>query len=1009
MFQNSVLNSIKQDEKLIATRWVNYQKFLAKVEDIREFKEEEYQDGFLIDVFQNSLGYTLKTTNPKDYNLSREAKNETDSKKADGALWLDNEIVGVIELKSQNSKNLDKIEAQAFDYHNSHSKSKYIIISNFNELRLYIDKKTQYQKFNLFYLNYDEFKKLHLLLSYESIREDIPLKLKEKSNSFEANISKELYRDFSTFRTHLFENLIKNNDMDKSQLLRLTQKLCDRIIFILFAEDRGLLRDNSIKEIREHFQNDIFDKSLYEYYKKYFNAINEGNEKLKIPKYNGGLFAQDETLDTLIIDDNILDTQVQKLSDYDFQSDISVNILGHIFEQSLTDLEELQASIDSQDFDKKQTKRKKDGVFYTPEYITKYIVDNTLGKMCIDKREEINITQIVSPKNPKKPTQKEQLQKQNLNIYRDWLLHIKILDPACGSGAFLNQALDFLIKEHTIIQDELSILGDITAYVEIEKSILENNLYGVDINEDATEIAKLSLWLKTAQSGRELTSLADKIKTGNSLIDDKSVVDNAFVWEDEFPDVFKNGGFDVVIGNPPWNGKIPNNQSIIISKTFNIELKNLNMFAVFFYLANKIIKDNGYIDLLIPEVIIKNSSYLELRDLLINKYNLESITNHGQFPAVASNTVDICYQNTSPNNITKVCKKNSELHIVKIIDTNLYNQNPIKALSFEIDNEKQKILNKISKYTELSKISKIKRGIELGQVTNLIECSNCKKYTELSTKYYTNRDNNICKYCHSIINIEKSFSISSRIKDEKYKTPCLSGKEINRYVINDFYYITTDLLGIDYKKDIFSNENLFVKRIATKPEAMIVNSLTFAFNTLYSIYDLKDISKKTLLVILNSKLISFYYELVFNLGMDLTTQVTVEYLKKIPIALINNDDDLFIQKADKMLELNQNFSNAKQNFINELELEKIPRKLQNFYELELEEFIKEYAKAKKLNFDDKLQEREFKNEWKALFENDKKIAQELKSQIDITDNEIDKMVYELYGLSDDEIAIVEGI
>ena len=510
MFQNSLLNSIKQDEKLIAIRWANFQKFLVKIEDIREFKEEEYQDGFLMDIFQNSLGYTLKTTNPQDYNLSREAKNETDGKKADGAIWLDNTIVGVIELKAQNSKNLDKIEAQAFDYHNSHSNSKYIIISNFNELRIYIDKKTQYQKFNLFYLSYEEFKKLHLLLSYESIREDIPLKLKEKSNSFEANISKELYRDFSTFRTNLFENLIQNNDMDKSQLLRLTQKLCDRIIFILFGEDRELLRGNSIKEIREHFQNDIFDKSLYEYYKKYFDAINEGNEKLKIPKYNGGLFAKDEILDSLIIDDNILDTQVQKLSNYDFQSEISVNILGHIFEQSLTDLEELQASIDSQDFDKNQTKRKKDGVFYTPEYITKYIVDNTLGKMCIDKREELKITQIVSPKNSKKPTKKEELQKQNLGNYRDWLLNIKILDPACGSGAFLNQALDFLIKEHKIIQDELAMMGDITAYLEIEKSILENNLYGVDINEDATEIAKLSLWLKTAQKGRELTRLADR-------------------------------------------------------------------------------------------------------------------------------------------------------------------------------------------------------------------------------------------------------------------------------------------------------------------------------------------------------------------------------------------------------------------------------------------------------------------------------------------------------------------
>ena len=209
-------------------------------------------------------------------------------------------------------------------------------------------------------------------------------------NSFKElvlEMSKNLYKDFSLFRTHLYENLVKNNDQDKALLLRLTQKLCDRIIFILFAEDRGLLTANTIKEIRTRHQGDGFgDRTMYDYYKLYFDAIKKGNEKLGIPKYNGGLFAEDETLDNLIIDDNILDIEAQTLSDYDFDSDVSVNILGHIFEQSLTDLEEINASINDEDFDMSKSKRKKDGVFYTPEYITKYIVDNTLGRLCTEKR-----------------------------------------------------------------------------------------------------------------------------------------------------------------------------------------------------------------------------------------------------------------------------------------------------------------------------------------------------------------------------------------------------------------------------------------------------------------------------------------------------------------------------------------------------------------------------------------------------------------------------------------------
>lgn len=150
MFSPSVYNSIVQDKMLIAHRWAAYQNYLAKVDAIRGFKEEVYQDGFFKEVFEACLGYTLNTTNPSSYTLEREKKNETDSKKADGVIILDGQVVGVIELKDQRSKNLDAVEAQAFSYHTSHSHSKYIIISNFDELRFYIDKKPHLRSFAFF-------------------------------------------------------------------------------------------------------------------------------------------------------------------------------------------------------------------------------------------------------------------------------------------------------------------------------------------------------------------------------------------------------------------------------------------------------------------------------------------------------------------------------------------------------------------------------------------------------------------------------------------------------------------------------------------------------------------------------------------------------------------------------------------------------------------------------------------------------------------------------------------
>ena len=241
IFQKRVVEQYLENYEIPKKRWESYLDYLEKVDAIKGFKEEVYQDGFLKDIFELCLGYTLNTTNPNSFNLEREKKNETDSKKADGVFYIDEKILGVIELKGQDTKNLDRVQQQAFYYLSQHQNAKYVIISNFDELRIYIEKSTAYEKFNLFNLDFQEFRKLHLLLSYESVLNDTAIKIRDKSNSFEQNISKELYKDYSKFRTELFENIIKNNfgtkDLslafqDKSTLLRLTQKLCDRIILL---------------------------------------------------------------------------------------------------------------------------------------------------------------------------------------------------------------------------------------------------------------------------------------------------------------------------------------------------------------------------------------------------------------------------------------------------------------------------------------------------------------------------------------------------------------------------------------------------------------------------------------------------------------------------------------------------------------------------------------------------------------------------------------------------------
>ncbi|MDA3839231.1 MAG: restriction endonuclease subunit M, partial [Candidatus Delongbacteria bacterium] len=368
----------------------------SKIALIKSMKEEEYQDGFLRDLFVDVLGYSLK---PSDsFDLVREHKNQSDGRKADGAILKDEKAIAIIELKSTKTKDLKSITEQAFGYKNNQDGCKYVITSNFQKLRFYIDYTNEFEEFDLFDLSKEDFDLLYLILSKDSIFSDLPLKLKKETKFHEEDVSNRLYKDYSTFKNKLYHNLIKNNsEFDKLTLFKKSQKLLDRFLFILFAEDSGLLPPNSISRIIKRFtvleKEDAY-KLLYQIYNQFFGYLNTGNEKESIPAYNGGLFYPDDILDNLIIDDEVLIDDLIKLSSYDFNTEVDVNILGHIFEHSLSEIEEITAEIEGVKADKKKSKRKKDGVFYTPKYITQYIVENTVGTLCSEKRKELDIVEI---------------------------------------------------------------------------------------------------------------------------------------------------------------------------------------------------------------------------------------------------------------------------------------------------------------------------------------------------------------------------------------------------------------------------------------------------------------------------------------------------------------------------------------------------------------------------------------------------------------------------------------
>ncbi|WP_396143997.1 Eco57I restriction-modification methylase domain-containing protein [Flavobacterium sp.] len=1003
LFQASVLKkySSQLDKPTVQKAYKKYSKYFhnsAIQENIRNSKEEQFQEGFLRELFVDILGYTLNPS-PK-FNLTTELKNLKGAKKVDGAILKDDKALAVIELKGTNTKDLESIRQQAFDYKANQIGCIYVITSNFEKLRFYINNAVDFEEFNLFTLTETEFELFYLCLAKDNLLANKPLTIKEASIVEEENITKKFYGDYSIFKRELYRDLVKQNMKNetfrelneknvKLTLFKKSQKLIDRFLFILFAEDRGLLAPNSITTILNEWKAlEELDMvvPLYDRYKQYFSYLDTGrkgtDKKEEIFAYNGGLFQPDALLDAMIIDDDLLYRHTKKLTTYDFQSQVDVNILGHIFEHSLNEIESVNAEIEGTDFDKQKTKRKKDGVFYTPKYITKYIVDNTIGKLCTDKKQELGIIDEEYAKG-RKNRQATTIVKldQQLKEYRDWLLQLTICDPACGSGAFLNQALDFLIREHSYV-DELNrqLFGGGFAFPDIENQILEHNIYGVDLNEESVEIAKLSLWLRTAQPKRKLTSLNNNIKCGNSLIESKAVAgDKAFNWKEQFPEVFEKGGFDVIIGNPPYvpTEYITEIDKTYLEKNYQSAFGRMNLYPIFYEKGISTLREKGILGFITPYTILKNQYYKEARKYIIdNTKIIELIDFKGilVFQDAAVDSIILLLQKEVNDKyqfkqISNIVSFENQIYSLDNFDISEIKQN--EDLSMLVTNN-DKLIKRLSKNTKpLKEILNFNQGIITGG----------------NSKYITN----------------KKSELTEKV---------ITGSDFNRYLLNNSnQYIIYDVkeLHRPRKREIFeATEKILLRQTASYPICTIDYEQFFTLDTVHNglLID-QDYSLKYLLVLMNSRLLRFFYESQINEGGKVFAQVKIIYIDPLPIQILTKTKQKpFEEIADKMFLLKNNLQELSQKFQRTIQrkfnLEDLPKKLQDWYVLTYAEFIKELAKKKvKLSLSEEA-------EWEDYFETESKKAQDLKAQIDKTDKKIDQMVYELYGLSEEEIGIVEN-
>ncbi|MDZ4686108.1 MAG: N-6 DNA methylase [Planctomycetaceae bacterium] len=645
-----------------------------------KFKEQELLPDFLTDVFCGLLGYIRPTDNPKRFTISREKHVQVDGKFADAVLGNlrpgHEDVIVALEGKGPLDP-LDRPHAgrkmsavdQAYRYA-INLPCDWIVVTSMRQTRLYFKGADQYtyERFDTEKLATDDglLRRFVFLLGADRIAPETGRCHLYALHSASEKVGKELTREFyvryAEMRQNAFEHLCAENpQLSRNDLLSATQKLLDRILFCAFCEDRGLLPPDTIKEAYEH-RDPYHPKPIWDTFRGLFRAIDTGNAGLNIPAYNGGLFAFDEKLDNLKLPDAVCH-YFQELSRYEYRPAsalpddadtagkfIDVDILGHIFEQSITDLErlrnELEGRVEPLPKDKLKTRRKKEGAFYTPAFITRYIVEQALGSVLRDRFEQLRQQHegqakgtaraaLADPAVYELDTLKKPQRDALVRFWEAWqdeLKTVRVLDPACGSGAFLIEAFDQLHTVYQISNDRLEELRGSRSLFDPDRQILQHNLYGVDLNEEAIEICRLSLWIKTAARGKVLTSLDHTIRVGNSVVSDPQVHPRAFDWQAAFPEVFANGGFDVVVGNPPyirqeWLAPYKAHWK----DTFQSFDGVADIFTYFFEVGVKLLRSSGMLGFITSGSWVRGNYGAPLRKYIIENAALDSMIDFGEF------------------------------------------------------------------------------------------------------------------------------------------------------------------------------------------------------------------------------------------------------------------------------------------------------------------------------------------------------------------------------------------
>ncbi len=467
--------------------------YARKIKDPRFLKQKEtaVRPLFIQDILQTVLGYRLFDP-AQPYTLKHEESIRTGA--VDVAIGRFNrpdepdEIVAPFELKGPDTVDLDRVMPgrgrspvqQAWDYAIDAPGSRWVLVSNCLEIRLYGFGRGRdaYEVFDLRHLDdSEEHARLWLILTADRLLGGATDLLLRETDSAYKDITDKLYVEYKALRDRLIGFLTGAAEGPKLAALAAiepAQKVLDRILFIAFAQRTDLLPGRLLEDAAKD-QNKFEPQPIWQNFRALFRAVDRGNERLAIWAYNGGLFAEDKVADTLVLPDHLA-VEVAKLGQWDYRREVPVTILGHIFEQSITDIEKLKAEGKGEP-PPAVSKRKRAGIVYTPDMVTRFLVERTVALSLDERRAALWAAHGMD----KPETERE------IAFWRAYLAALRdftILDPACGSGAFLVAAFNEMARRYRDAVSALSELG-IEIDFDIFDEIITRNLYGVDLNPES--------------------------------------------------------------------------------------------------------------------------------------------------------------------------------------------------------------------------------------------------------------------------------------------------------------------------------------------------------------------------------------------------------------------------------------------------------------------------------------------------------------------------------------------